>query len=148
MSIRAIAAAGLLAAVAGCSGESQREVRLLAPVGIVEDAEATRFERDTGCRVDLRVYDENEDLDALARRRDADAIAGPVRPGGTPDDSVALAKVTLRGGVVVTIPRELAAALHPVSVVPAGRRETAWRLRADGDNDECGRRWLAYATSQ
>ena len=93
MGKRALVAAALLA-VAGCGGgEPQREVRLLAPVGLVGDV--APFERESGCRVDLRVYDEGEDLDAIARRRDVDVIAGPVPPGQRADDSVQLVRITL-----------------------------------------------------
>ena len=87
MSMRALLVAALVAAVAGCGGDAQREVRLLAPVGIVADAQAARFERQTGCRVDLRVYDPDEDIKAIAGRRDTDVIAHPTPDGETPDIS-------------------------------------------------------------
>lgn len=147
MSIRALLAASLLVAtVTGCGGDAPREVRLLAPAGVVEDV--TRFERTTGCRVALRVYDEGEDIAAIARRRDADVIAGPTPPGGIAHVSEALVRVRLEGGVLITIPRNLAGAFRALEIEPAGRRELSWTIREDGDNDDCARRWIAYATSQ
>jgi hypothetical protein len=147
MSARPLLATLLLLA-AGCGAEEAAEVRLLAPVGVVEDAEAERFESETGCRVDLRVYDADENLDEIAERRDTDVIAGPP-PEGEPAHVVEdLVRATLRGGVVVTVPRRLATALDPLETRPAGRRRLAWAIRDEGDNDECARRWLAYATSQ
>ena len=147
MAVRLHLAAVLLLAVTACGGggEAEREVRLLAPAGIVEDT--TGFERETGCRVDLRIYDDGEDVDAIARRRDADAVAGPVLPGRTPDVSVELVRITLEGGLELTIPRELASAFDGL-VRPAGRRSIAWMIRREGDNDACARRWLDYATSE
>lgn len=147
MAARAHLAAALLLALAGCGGDvdARREVRLLAPAGIVEDT--TRFERETGCRVDLRIYDDGEDVDAIARRRDADAVAGPVPPGRTPDVSVELVRITLEGGLELTIPKALASAFdRPIR--PAGRRSIVWTIREAGDNEACARRWLDYATSQ
>jgi hypothetical protein len=145
MGKRALVAAALLA-LAGCGGSGdRREVRLLAPAGLVGDV--TPFERETGCRVDLRVYDEGEDVDAIARRRDVDVIAGPVRPGKRADDSVQLVRVTLPSGIEITVPKKLASAFHG-TVRPAGRRTTAWVIREDGDNSDCAERWLDYATSQ
>src|SRR5512132_2366162 len=144
MGKRALVAAALLA-LAGCGGSGdRREVRLLAPAGLVGDV--TPFERETGCRVDLRVY-EGEDLDAIARRRDVDVIAGPVPPGERTDDSVELVRVTLPSGIEITVPKKLASAFHG-TVRPAGRRTTAWVIREDGDNPDCAERWLDYATSQ
>lgn len=148
MSIRALLAAALLSTIAGCGGEERREVRLLAPAGIVSDADAARFERETDCRVDLRVYDPSEDLEPIAERRDTDAIAAPTRNGETPHVSEALAQLTLKDGVVVTVPARLAPALEPLLIRPAGRRELTWSIREEGDNDDCARRWIAYATSQ
>lgn len=149
MSVRALLAGALLAALAGCGGdETDREVRLLAPAGIVEDADAARFERETGCRVALRVYDEDEDLEAIADRRDTDALAAPTSNGDLPHISEELVRLTLRGGVVITIPRRLASAFDPVAVRPGGRRELTWVLRDEGDNEECAQRWLAHVTSQ
>jgi hypothetical protein len=147
MSARALVAAAVVA-LTGCGGEEQREVRLLAPVGIVSDAGSARFERETDCLVDLRVYDPDEDLGAIADRRDTDAIARPTRDGETAHVSEELARLTLKGGVVVTVPRRLAPALDPVETRPAGRRRLSWTFREEGDNDECARRWIAYATSQ
>ena len=148
MSIRTLLVAAVLASLAGCGGETRREVKLLAPAGLTEEAEIARFERDAGCRVDLRVYDDGEDLESIADRRDTDVIAGPVPPGGLAHDSVELARVRLESGVVLTIPRDFASAFDAAEVEPAGRRRTAWTIRAEGDNDDCARRWLAYATSQ
>jgi hypothetical protein len=147
MAVRLHLTAVLLLGITACGGggEAEREVRLLAPAGIVEDT--TGFERETGCRVDLRVYDDGEDTDAIARRRDADAVAGPVPPGRTPDVSVELVRITLEGGLELTIPRELASAFNGL-VRPAGRRSIAWTIREEGDNDACAQRWLDYATSQ
>jgi len=147
MSIRVLLAAGLLSVLVGCGGDSEgRELRLLAPVGIAKDV--TGFEHETGCRVDLRVYDEGEDIAAIARRRDADAIAGPTAPGAVPDVVEALVRVKLEGGVVLTIPRDLASAFDPAEVRSAGRRQISWTIRKEGDNDECARRWIAHAVSQ
>jgi hypothetical protein len=148
MAVRLLLAAAALLVLAGCGedGESTRqEVRLLAPAGIVDDV--TRFEQDTGCRVDLRVYDEEEDLDAIARRRDVDVIAGPVPPGGEPHVSEELVHITLDSGVEITIPKRLATAFDG-EVRPAGRRSLAWTIRDAGENPDCARRWLDYATSQ
>ena len=148
MSIRSLHVAAVLATLAGCGGEASREVKLLAPAGLVEERVIGRFERASGCRVDLRVYDDGEDLEAIADRRDTDVVAGPVAPGDPPHDSVELARVELTSGVVLTIPSDLASAFDAAKIRPAGRRETAWTIRADGDNRDCARSWLAYATSQ
>jgi hypothetical protein len=148
MSMRALLVAALLTTVAGCGGDDQREVRLLAPAGIVSDADAARFERETGCRVDLRVYDADEDVEAIAARRDTDVVAAPTPDGEAPDIAEQLVRATLRDGVVVTVPRRLAVALDPLLIRPAGRRELSWTIRDEGDNDDCARRWIAYATSQ
>ena len=147
MAIRCTVAAVVLLALAGCGGdqESNREVRLLAPAGLVENTAA--FERETGCGVDLRVYDDGEDLDAIARRRNVDVVAGPVPPGGTAHDSVELVTVEVASGLEVTVPRALAAAFDGPAR-PAGRRRTAWVIREDGANEDCAERWLDYATSQ
>jgi hypothetical protein len=147
MSIRfMLAAAAGLAAVAGCGGgsDSGREVRLLAPAGLTENV--ARFERQTGCRVDLRIYDEDEDLAAIARRRDVDVVAGPVSAGETPHDSIELVRVELAAGLEVTIPKELASAYRG-SAQAAGVRRTRWEIRDEGENEDCARRWLSYATS-
>jgi hypothetical protein len=148
MSMRALLVAALLTTVAGCGGDDQREVRLLAPAGIVSDADAARFERETGCRIDLRVYDADEDVEAIAGRRDTDVVAAPTPDGEAPDIAEQLVRATLRDGVVVTVPRRLAVALDPLLIRPAGRRELSWTIRDEGDNDDCARRWIAYATSQ
>jgi hypothetical protein len=147
MATRAFLAATLLLLAAGCGGDTnpQREVRLLAPAGLVDDV--APFERRTGCRVDLRVYDENEDMAAIARRRDVDVVARPVPRGHPAHDSVELVRVTLDDGLEVTIPKTLAAAFPGVHR-PAGRRRTAWVIREDGENERCAERWLDYATSQ
>jgi hypothetical protein len=148
MSMRAFLTAVLLTAIAGCGGEERREVRLLAPVGIVSDADAARFERETGCRVDLRVYDPDEDLEPIEERRDSDAIAAPTPSGETAHVTDEMARLTLKDGVVVTVPTRLAAALDPVETQPAGQRRLTWTIREEGDNDDCARRWIVYATSQ
>jgi putative spermidine/putrescine transport system substrate-binding protein len=84
MSVRTVLAAALLAALAGCGGEEtqDRELLLLAPPGYVEDGSTTPaadwvtpFERETGCSVTVRVYDDDEDVVAIAKRRRADAAA-------------------------------------------------------------------------
>jgi hypothetical protein len=147
MAIRLVLAAALLLVLAGCGEEqdARSEVRLLAPAGIVEDV--TRFERQTGCRVELRVYDEGEDVTAIARRRDTDVIAGPVPPGGVAHDSVELVRITLEGGIELTVPKDVASAFDGAAR-PAGRRSTAWRIRPEGENQECAERWVDYATSE
>jgi hypothetical protein len=147
MAIRSVLAALLLFALAGCGSEQEagREVRLLAPAGLVDDTAA--FERRTGCRVDLRVYDEGEDLDAIARRRNVDVVAAPAPPGTPADDSVALVTIELASGLEVTIPRPLASAF-PGPTKPAGHRRTRWMIREDGRDEACAERWLDYATSQ
>jgi hypothetical protein len=148
MSTRTILAAALVAGVAGCGGDREPEIRLLAPAGVVEDSDAASFEERTGCRVDLRVYDAGEDVDAIAERRDTDVLAVPTAEGGVVHVSHFLVRATLKGGVVVTVPRRLASALNPIETHPAGRRDLTWTIREEGDNDECARRFLAYATSQ
>ena len=146
MAVRALAAAAVLA-VAGCGGGDTpaREVRLLAPVWVTDDVGA--FERETGCRVDLRVYDAGEDLSAIARRRDVDVIAEPVQPGPEADETEDFVRITLEGGIEVTIPKKLARAFDRPAH-PAGRRSIVWRIRTDGDNPGCARQWVAYARSQ
>jgi hypothetical protein len=148
MAIRLHLTATVLLVVAGCGGEqaSRSEVRLLAPAGIVEDV--SRFERRSGCRVDLRVYDDAEDVAAIARRRDADVVAEPAPPGRQPDLSVPLVRITLERGLTVTIPKRLASGFPGTSMRPAGRRSIVWTIREQGENDTCARRWLDYATSQ
>jgi hypothetical protein len=146
MSVRHGLAAVLLLVVAGCGGDSPppREVRLLAPADLAGDA--TSFERRTGCRVDLRVYDAGEDLSAIARRRNVDVVAGPVPPGLKPHDSVELVRITLDRGLEVTVPKHLAAAFDKPTR-PAGRRSTRWTIRRGAGNLDCARRWVSYATS-
>jgi hypothetical protein len=148
MSMRALLAATLLTAMAGCGSDERPEVRLLAPAGIVSDADSARFERETDCRVDLRVYDPNEDLGPIAERRDSDAIAAPTQDGETADVTDEMARLTLKDGLVVTVPTRLAAALDPVETQPAGQRRLKWMIRDEGDNDDCARLWIAYANSQ
>jgi hypothetical protein len=147
MAVRPLLAAVLLLVLSACGGDEppRREVRLLEPADLVEDVSS--FERATGCHVDLRVYDEGEDLDAIARRRDVDVVAGPAPPGTEPHDSVELVRVTLESGLEITVPKRFARAFgKPTS--PAGLRLTHWTIREDGDNPDCARRWVAYATSQ
>ncbi len=147
MAVRLVLAAALLLVLAGCggSGAPRRELRLLAPADLVGDVRS--FERQTGCRVDVRAYDAGEDLVAIARRRDVDVVAGPVPRGMKPHDSVALVRIALEPGLEITVPERLAAAFDKPTR-PAGRRSTRWRLREAGDNPECARRWVAYATSR
>jgi hypothetical protein len=146
MARRLVLAAALLHVLAACGGgpEPRREVRLLAPADVLDDV--APFEGATGCRVDLRVYDEDEDVDAIARRRGTDVVAEPAPPGTTPHLSQELVRITLAGGLEVTIPKRLAPAYNG-AVRPAGRRSIVWRIRPEGENDACARRWLAYATS-
>ena len=144
MSARALLAAALTTALAACGGDSGREVRLLAPAWF--DADFQRFERGTGCRVDLRVYDAGEELDPIAERRDVDVVAAPGAPGAG-DETQEFVQITLSGGVQVTIPKRLAAAFRGPQK-PAAQRSVVWRIRPEGDNDDCARRWLAYVTSQ
>jgi hypothetical protein len=147
MAIRVVLAAILPLAFAGCGSGSTttRDVRLLAPPGLADDH--TAFERQSGCRVDLRVYDAGEDVAAIARRRDADVVAGAVPPGQPAHDSVELVRVELDDGLEVTIPKTLASAFDRPAR-PAGRRRTRWMIREEGENEECAELWLAYATSQ
>jgi hypothetical protein len=145
MSVRPSLAASLLLVLAGCGGGggTESELRLLAPAGVVGDVEP--FERATGCRVDVRVYDEDEDVEAIARRRDADAVAGTVPPGGTPHVSEDLVRITLAENLEITIPERLAPAFDRPAR-PAGRRSLAWSIRPEGENETCAARWLAYVT--
>jgi hypothetical protein len=148
MSARALLAAALVSALAGCGGDQRTEVRLLAPAGVVSDADIAGFEQATDCGVDLRVYDADEDIGAIAERRDTDVLARPTGEEETPDVTEQMVRATLRDGVVVTVPRRLAVALDPLTIEPAGRRDLTWIIREQGDNDDCARRWIAYATSQ
>jgi hypothetical protein len=146
MAVRLLLVAGALLFLAGCgSDEEPQELRLLAPAGIVDDV--TRFEQDAGCRVDLRVYDDEEDVEAIARRRDADVIAGPVPPGGEPHVSEELVRITLESGLEITVPKRLSSAFEGERR-PAGRRTLAWTIRDEGESPDCARRWLDYVTSQ
>jgi spermidine/putrescine-binding protein len=147
MAVRRLLAAALLLVLAGCGGTepASRELRLVAPADLVEPVPS--FERATGCRVEVRVYDEGEDLAAIVRRRDADVVASPTPPGELPDDSVELVHVTLDGGPELTVPKRLASAFDGPTR-PAGRRSTTWVIRKEGENPDCARRWIAYATSQ
>jgi hypothetical protein len=146
MAARRYLAAALLFVLAGCGrgAEPGEQVRLLAPAGVVDDV--TSFERETGCLVDLRVYDEEEDVAAIARRRDVDVVAGPVPSGGEAHIAEDLVRITVAKGLEVTIPKRLAPAFQDRGR-PAGRRLLAWSIREEGENDPCARRWLAYATS-
>jgi hypothetical protein len=147
MAVRSLLAAVLLALLPACGGDDDatHEVKLLAPAGLVGNV--ARFERETGCRVDLRVYDEDEDIGTIAGRRDVDVIARPVRPGERPDDSVELVRIMVEPGLEITIRKRLAAA-YDRPTRPAGRRLTRWTIRDAGENPECARRWIAYATAQ
>jgi hypothetical protein len=145
MSFRRVVATALVAALSGCGGaEERREVRLLAPAWI--DADIQRFERESGCLVDLRVYDDDEELEPIAERRNVDIVAARA-PNGDGDQSEQFVTVTLRGGVEVTVPERLASA-YDGRKRPAGRRAIVWMPRRGGGNPECARRWLGYATSQ
>lgn len=144
MAARTLLAVALLAGLVGCGAEAEPEVHLLAPAWIDDDVQ--RFERESGCRVDLRTYDDGERLGPIAERRDVDVVAAPAEAGAA-HQTEDFVRVTLSGGVEVTIPRRLASAF-PGRHEPAGRRTIRWTIRPEGDNDECARRWVAYATSQ
>jgi hypothetical protein len=148
MAVRLHLTAIVLLVLAGCGGEqaSRPELRLLAPAGIVQDVSA--FERRSGCRVDLRVYDDAEDVDAIARRRNADVVAGPPSPGREPDVSVPLVRITLERNLTITIPKTLSSAFTGAAIRPAGRRSIVWMIREEGENETCAGRWLDYASSQ
>lgn len=145
MAARLLAAAALLT-VAGCgSSTAQPHVGVLAPAWIDDDI--PRFEHQTSCRVDLRTYDEGEDLAAIAKRRETDVIAAPVRRGQDGDQVEQFVHVTVDGGVELTIPKRLASAFDGPQR-PAGRRGIVWLTR-DGNGDRrCIGRWVRYATSQ
>jgi hypothetical protein len=146
MAVRLVLAAALLLLPAcGRDGSPAHEVRILAPADLVENV--ADFERATGCRVDVRAYDADEDLAAIARRRDVDVIAAPTSPGTTPHDSVELVRITLERGLEITVPRRFASAFDKPAR-PAGRRTTRWTIREEGENPDCAHRWVAYATSQ
>jgi hypothetical protein len=146
MAVRLVLVAVLLLLPAcGGNGSPAREVRILAPADLVENV--ADFERATGCRVDVRAYDADEDLAAIARRRDVDVIAAPTPPGKTPHDSVELVRITLEPGLEITVPRRFASAFDKPAR-PVGRRSTRWTIRDEGENPDCAHRWVAYATSQ
>lgn len=144
MAIRLLAAAALLA-LAGCgSNASQPHVGVLAPAWIDDDV--PRFEQQTGCRVDLRVYDEGEDLPAIAKRRETDVIAAPVPRGQDGDQVEAFVRVSLDRDVEVTMPKKLAPAFHGPRR-PAGSRGIVWLPTRRGSGDRrCIGRWLLYVT--
>jgi hypothetical protein len=144
MAVRLLAAAALLG-LAGCgSSAEQPHVALLAPAWI--DADVPRFEQQTGCRVDLRVYDEGEDLPAIAERRETDLIATPVSRDQDADQTEAFVRMTLDGGVEVTIPQRLASAFSGPRR-PAGTRGIVWLPTRHGSGDRrCIGRWLLYVT--
>jgi hypothetical protein len=146
MAVRLVLAAALLLLLPACGEDGSRadEVRILAPADLVETVRD--FERKTGCRVDVRAYDAGEDLAAIARRRDVDVIAAPTPPGTRPHDSVELVRITLEPGLEITVPRRFASA-YDKPARPAGRRSTRWTIRNEGENRDCARRWIAYATS-
>jgi hypothetical protein len=147
MAFRRTLAAAVLLALGGCGAdqEQRREVRVLAPADLLENAVA--FERRTGCRVDRRPYDEGEDLATIARRRDVDVVAAPVPRGTRADDSVQLVTIRLAHRLEITVPKRSARAFDG-TVRPAGSRRTRWVIRNEGDNPHCARLWVAYATSQ
>lgn len=150
MSARILLAAAVLLLTACGGDDTRREVRLLAPVYV--PLQAAAFERETGCEVDARIYDEDEDVEAIARRRNADVVAadratldgfGRELSHRTRFSSVSLVRVDLDDGPPVTVPQELGAAFDGAQE-PAGTRQTAWAVRGAGPNDDCARRWIAY----
>lgn len=147
MAVRLVLAAALLFVLAGCGGDEAQppQLRLLAPADLLESVPA--FERETGCRVDVRAYGAGEDLQTIATRRDVDVIAEPAPEGQTPHDDVELVRITVERGLELVIPKRYAAGFDGPAR-PAGRRATRWRIREQGENPECARRWVAYATSQ
>jgi hypothetical protein len=145
MAVRRLVAAAVLMTLTGCGGSTDRpSVSLVAPVWIDEDIAA--FERETGCRVELRVYDEGEDVSAIAKRRDADIVATPAPRGGDADQSEEFVRITLEGGVEVTIPKRYASAFDGPSRA-AGRKGIVWRTTRRGNGDDrCISRWLRSVT--
>jgi hypothetical protein len=143
MAVRLLLTAVLLLLLPACGKDraAPAQLRLLAPADLVEDVSG--FERASECRVDVRVYDADEDLAAIARRRDVDVIASPVSGRTQADDSVELVRITLERGLEITIPRRFGAAFQR-PFRPAGRRLTRWTIRRGGENPACARRWLAY----
>jgi hypothetical protein len=135
-----------LLGLAGCGSSSrQPRVGLLAPAWIDDDI--PRFEQQTACRVDLRVYDEGEDLPAIAERRETDVIAAAVHRGQDADQTEPFVTVTLEGGVEVTVPRRLGSAFTGPRRA-AGTRGIVWLPTRKGRGDRrCIGRWIAYATS-
>jgi hypothetical protein len=148
MVFRALLGASLVLATTSCGGDEapRRELRILAPAGLAELDHVRSFERKTGCQVDLRVYDENEDIAAIARRRDVDVVATPSTRQDA-DESIELVQITLESGLEITVPKRYAKAFERPTR-PAGRRSIRWTIRREGENPVCSRRWLAYATSQ
>ncbi|HVD24712.1 MAG TPA: hypothetical protein VNB86_01840 [Gaiellaceae bacterium] len=144
MAARLLAAAALLAAVGCGSSENQPHVAILAPAWI--DADIPRFEQQTGCRVDLRVYDDGEDLPAIAKRRETDVVAAPVPRGQDAEQVERFVEVTLDRGVKITIPERLASAFHGPRR-PAGSRGILWLSTHRGSGDRrCIGRWILYVT--
>jgi hypothetical protein len=148
MVVRTLLAAGLLLAAAACGRDDarSRELRLLAPAGLVELDHVRRFERASGCRIDLRVYDENENVAAIARRRDVDVVAVPAARQDA-HTSIELVRIRLEPGLVIIVPSRFARAFDRPAQ-PAGRRSVRWTIRDDGESPGCARRWLSYVTSQ
>ncbi len=153
MSARALLAAALVA-VSGCGGDGANELRILAPVHV--PLQLTTFERETGCRPDVRIYDEGEDVRAISRRRNVDVVAADratlVRLGAavqrrTPYTVVKLARVELRDGPTVTVPEELASAFDG-RATPAASRAFAWAILNAGPNDDCARLWFRHVSAQ
>jgi hypothetical protein len=145
MAARLLAAAALLA-LAGCgSTASKPVVSVLAPAWIDDDV--PRFEQQSGCRVDLRVYDDGENLAAIAERRQTDVLASPVPPGREGDETETFVHVT-HDGVELTLPARLASAF-PGPHRPAGTRAIVWLATHRGKGDRrCINRWVLYAASQ
>jgi hypothetical protein len=148
MVFRALLGASLVLATAACGGDegSRPELGILAPAGLPELDHVRSFERKTGCRVDLRVYDENEDIAAIARRRDVDVVATPSTRKDA-HESIELVQIMLAPGLEITVPKRYATAFDKPAR-PAGRRSIRWTIRQQGENPGCARRWLAYANSQ
>jgi hypothetical protein len=148
MVFRALLGASLVLATTSCGGDEapRRELGILAPAGLAELDHVRSFERKTGCRVDLRVYDENEDIAAIARRRDVDVVATPSTRTDA-HESIELVRITLESGLEITVPKRFAKAFDRPAR-PAGRRSIRWTIRPEGENPGCARRWLAYTNSQ
>ena len=144
MAVRVLAAAAVLA-LAGCGSKANEpHVAVLAPGWIDDDV--PRFEQQTGCRVDLRVYDESEDLAAIAERRETDVVATAVPSERNADQVEEFVHVTLDGGVEITIPKQLARAFDGPRR-PAGSRAIVWTTTNRGSGDRrCISRWVDYVT--